>query len=307
MQNLIIEKNMKKLEKIRNTFLLALALTLVVQLKSSFLPETKAKETNTPESSFSEEPEALILNESYQKRQLVFKQTENNNYFPIHNTLQQINLDMENDDLETTTQDEPVEKTMNIQETEPLPLTNEEKKAVILEREKLTESQFHDIVCTLCGEGGGHNYDECYYTTSTLMNHKRSKSITSEVSKKYGENMGNNLYTLIIFPGHFAAYYDANYDRYNALSEEELTSLPGYQAIIDCLYSNEPAHNYLCFCSPQTKNLSGKQQFYEGGNYYYLELPECDTIPEEERTSYAYGEEAQQLYNTETQSLTLTK
>lgn len=175
-------------------------------------------------------------------------------------------------------------------------LTNEEKKEIIKIREKLTESQFHDIVCTMCGEGGGQSYEEVYNVTTTLLNHKRSRGLVRDSEKVFGENTGNNLFALMTVPGHFVAYSDANYDRYNNLSEEELTSLPGYQAVIDVLYENNPTHNYIQFRSPQT-GING-EQLTPNGNIYFSALKEDDIIAKEEMLAYAFGAEGQELYGT---------
>ncbi len=188
--------------------------------------------------------------------------------------------------------------TENNETKEPKELTNAEKKAIILTNQKITETQFQEFIRTVFAEGGGSYYDECYNVTSTILNRKKSIAFTTDASKSFGKNLGFNIYCLLTAPHQFSGYKDANYYYWDNFDQEYLESLPGYQAIIDCLYTEQTSHDYLSFkgigCNPE-----GKVQLCTPyGNYYHNQLKEEDTIPLTEQITYPYGEEAENLYNT---------
>ena len=188
-------------------------------------------------------------------------------------------------------EDMPIEEEVLEEKVE---LTQEEKIDLVLEQAKLTTDQLKELICTTFGEAGTE-YEECYNVTSIFVNRTHSYAFVNQTNNCLGENAGYNVYAQMRTPGQFVAYEAYWYNYFMDLEPEELASYPGYDAVLDCLLSNSPSHDYLAFKSAGS-SPSGKEQLTEGGNRYHRHMTEDDTIPEEERLVVAYGELARSLY-----------
>ena len=151
-------------------------------------------------------------------------------------------------------------------------ISTDEKIKIILERYNLTKEQFDVIAAIVLAESKANSYDDAYCVINTIFNRINSKSWTSWVSSIYGDEVGNNLYYQATCPNQFVVYDEGIY-----LDYVNRTDLPGYQAVIDLLYSEETRHNYLSFVA-NGNSKKDKVQFVENGNLYYNELSEDDVI-----------------------------
>lgn len=160
------------------------------------------------------------------------------------------------------------------QYSEEIELTNEEKLAIILEMYNITEEQFNEIVATVIGEAAPDSYEDAYAVINVLYNRLRSYKWHNSVDNLRGPDGGYNIYYQLIQTGQFEIYYNGAYKLY---LNEDMYYTPGYQAVIDMLYSQVVMHNYLNFTSKNGKR-EGKVQFVDGGNLYYSSLKEEDII-----------------------------
>ncbi len=165
----------------------------------------------------------------------------------------------------------------------------EEKIDYILEKYNLTEEQLLITICTILAEAKHHDinnpseedYIECYIdayaTTTTIYNRTKSSCWVNECNRIMGEGTGTNIYYQTTLNGQFEGYL-GNY--YQDFLNTDLLQEPGYYAIIDCLYTEDIMHNYLCFRS-YTSDEEGKIQFVNKGNRYFSELKVEDLIIEQ--------------------------
>lgn len=160
------------------------------------------------------------------------------------------------------------------QYSEEIELTNEEKLEIILEMYGITEKQFNEIVATVIGEAAPDSYEDAYAVINVLYNRLRSYKWHNSVDNLRGPDGGYNIYYQLIQTGQFEIYYNGAYKLY---LNEDMYYTPGYQAVIDMLYSQVVMHNYLNFTSKNGKR-EGKEQFVDGGNLYYSSLKEEDII-----------------------------
>lgn len=159
-----------------------------------------------------------------------------------------------------------------LRESTPREVSIDEKINIILERYDLTKEQFDIITAIVLAESKANSYDDAYCVINTIFNRINSKNWTSWVSSIYGSDLGNNLYYQATCPNQFVVYDEGIY-----LDYVNRTDLPGYQAVIDLLYTEEVRHNYLSFVANGC-NKNNKVQFVENGNLYYNELSEDDMI-----------------------------
>lgn len=164
------------------------------------------------------------------------------------------------------TQNEPQKKISTTQ------ITNDAKIGIILEKYNLTKEQFDVVVAIVLAESKAESYDDAYGVINTIFNRTNSEKWTSWVSSIFGNELGKNLYYQAICPNQFVVYANGTYlDYINA------NNLPGYQAVIDFLYTKEIKHIYLSFVANGCDE-SDKEQLVENGNLYYNELDEADAI-----------------------------
>lgn len=151
-------------------------------------------------------------------------------------------------------------------------LTNDAKIGIILEQYNLTKEQFDIITAIVLAESKANSYEDAYCVINTIFNRTNSEKWSSWVSNIFGNGLGNNLYYQVICPSQFVVYDSGIYLNYMNAS-----GLPGYQAVIDFLYTKEKKHNYLSFVANGSDD-SDKVQLVENGNLYYNELTEEDAI-----------------------------
>ncbi len=150
-----------------------------------------------------------------------------------------------------------------------------EKEIVVRYKFELADdTRWKKVVCTLMGEEGT-KYNHMYEAVSCLLN----RYDCYEKGRKY-----NNVYDLLITSGEFTAYGGKNYQEYYVLSMEKLKTYPSYEAIIDCLFSETPNHNFLQF---RDGGRSGQGvKLSEGGDRFFCPVSEGDYKPMEERRYY---------------------
>lgn len=153
-------------------------------------------------------------------------------------------------------------------------LTNEEKVSIILEKYKLTAEEF-DILCAITlREAAALSYDDAYAVINTVYNRTLSKLFHIDCEKFFGKDAGYSLYYQAIMPGQFVVYEEGYYKEKLGVKDE-----PGYQAIIDFLYTEETKHDFLQFRANFCE-VSDSTQFVADGNKYF------DPIELEERLDY---------------------
>lgn len=172
------------------------------------------------------------------------------------------------------TVDEFVEMPETEKITKPKILTNEEKISVILERENITREQFDIIVATVIGEAAPNSYDDAYAVINTFYNRKTSKVWINEMLRATGVDNGDNLYAQITLDNQSTVYTSGGYLKFLGI-----TDVPGYQAVIDFLYTLESMHEFLCFYA-SFGDIPDSVQFVEGGNWYYSKMLESDRVEE---------------------------
>lgn len=176
-------------------------------------------------------------------------------------------------EIEMTNYDEIIKaktKEIVIEEVE---LTNEEKLAIILEKENLTEDEFKVILACVIAEAKPC-YEDAYAVINTLYNRTRSSKWILSVENKYGEGTGTSIYYQCINPGQFGVYANGRYEKYLYSDNKDLEA---YQAVIDFLYTKDLMHDYLNFVSA-TSDPTGKCQFISGGNQYYNQISPDDLV-----------------------------
>ncbi len=171
-------------------------------------------------------------------------------------------------------------------------LTNDEKLAIILKKYDVTAEQFDTIVATILAEATFGNYNEAYNIAGIFLNRIFSYTYSNQVEQYYGEGTGQNIYYHCIIPGNFQVYENGMYLKF--YQNEEVKNYVGYQAIIDCFYSEEVPHNYVGIALPG----SGYGPILEGCNIeFYFPISELDVIPLEERITYKIMHEEEEKNN----------
>lgn len=198
---------------------------------------------------------ATELNNKVTEKETKTISFENPNNFEFYNVLKGIDLES----IKNSVTKEP---------------TNEEKIAVILERENLSKEQFDEIVATVNGEAAPGSYDDAYAVINTFYNRKTSKTWIAEMIRATGVDNGDNLYAQITLINQSEVYTNGSYKQYLGI-----TDIPAYQAVIDFLYTLEPMHDYLCFYASYG-DIPNSVQFVENGNWYYSLMPAEDKVIE---------------------------
>ena len=159
-------------------------------------------------------------------------------------------------------------------------LTNIEnaiKLSCIFKKHQLTYEQFDVIVSGVLSEAKANSYTDSYAVINTMYNRTKSKRWVNYTNKIMGENTGYSIYYQCIFPYQFV---DFKSNRYLNFYKMDKRDLPGYQAVIDFLYTEEVMHSYLSYLS-RNHPAEGREQFVNRGNWYYNELTKEDMLEEE--------------------------
>lgn len=257
------ERKELKILKILKGKPMCLALTLVVM--TSYAKTADAKAADVISSDFVQE---FIDYSNY---------TSNTTTSTISSDFTQEFIDYSNYTSSTTTNNNEELTTDEVTTAvdEVVELTNEEKLAIILERENLTSSQFAEILATVIGEAEANSYDDAYAVINTFYNRKISKTWIEEVLRVTGVDNGDNLYAQITLENQSSVYTSGSYKLYLGI-----TDVPAYQAVIDFLYTLESKHNYLNFYASYG-TINNSVQFSENGNWYYNAMPEEDRVEED--------------------------
>lgn len=150
-----------------------------------------------------------------------------------------------------------------------------EKEIVVRYKFELADdTRWKKVVCTLMGEEGT-KYNHMYEAVSCLLN----RYDCYEKGRKY-----TNVYDLLITSGEFTAYGGEHYQEYYVLSMDKLKTYASYEAIIDCLFSETPNHNFLQFRDGGRPGQGVKLS--EGGDRFFCPVAEDDYKPMEERRYY---------------------
>ncbi len=157
-------------------------------------------------------------------------------------------------------------------------LSNAKKLDFILQDYGITKEQFIEVAATVLAEAAS-NYEDQYHVTSTMLNRLCNTRWTGYISQLLGEDKGDNLYYQVTCPGQFTAYRGELY--YQMIDLD----LDKYQAVLDCLASEEASHNYLSFKSYE---VTGSERLAPNGNYYHEYFDESER---KERKHYMVEEE----------------
>ena len=172
---------------------------------------------------------------------------------------------------------EPLENTSEpLSEEELKQIENEEKVNIILIKYGITKEQFDVIVACVLMEALDKSYTDAYAVVSTMYNKIITQKYIDYCNRFMGEGTGENIYYQCIFPNAYVVYQNGMYKRVYQM--EGIEKEPGYQAVVDCLYSEMPMHNYVGF---QAGAIG--EQFVEGGNIYHIDILEEEVLPLEER------------------------
>lgn len=155
-------------------------------------------------------------------------------------------------------------------------LTKEEKIKYILDKYNLTEYQFKVICGVVLSEAESNSYEDAYAVINTIYNRTITQSWVYEINKIRGENAGRSLYYQAIHPNQFVVYQEGFY-----LGMVGITDVPGYQAIIDFLYTEDAIHEYLSFRSCDSNLVVSYEQFSSNGNKYFNLIRDEDRISDE--------------------------
>jgi len=141
--------------------------------------------------------------------------------------------------------------------------TREEKVAYILKKYNLTEYQFNVLSAIVLSEAESNSYNDAYAVINTIYNRTHSKSWVKFISNKFGKDTGGSLYYQAIAPNQFVVYQHGTYKKH--LNN---TTVVGYDAIIDFLYTEDILHNYLSFRAHNIKRANSAAFSSKGNNYF---------------------------------------
>ncbi len=153
-----------------------------------------------------------------------------------------------------------------------LAYSKEDKYNIILKKYNLSKNEFNVLKAIVLSEAKGGSYDDAYAVINTIYNRTHAKNWVRSVNKKFGKGKGNSLYYQAISPGQFTVYSSGTYKRRLGID-----SGPGYDAIIDFLFSEELLHNYLSFRASSIK-VKGSESFSNKGNNYFNLLKDKNRI-----------------------------
>ena len=151
-------------------------------------------------------------------------------------------------------------------------LTNEDKKAYILDYYNLSDYEFSVLCGIVLSEAQAGSYTDAYAVINTIYNRTHSKSWVNYISDIYNKSVGDNLYYQATAPNQFTVYKSGRYKK-----QMNNTKSDGYQAILDFLYSEETLHDYLSFRSHHIK-IKNSEAFSPKGNNYFNLLDEKNRI-----------------------------
>lgn len=155
-------------------------------------------------------------------------------------------------------------------------LTNEEKIETILDKYGLSKEEFDVLSAIVLAEAEANSYEDAYAVINTIYNRTITQSWVYEINKIRGENAGRSLYYQAIHPNQFVVYQEGFY-----LGMVGITDVPGYQAIIDFLYTEDAIHEYLSFRSCDSNLVVSYEQFSSNGNKYFNLIRDEDRISDE--------------------------
>lgn len=169
-----------------------------------------------------------------------------------------------------------------------------EKVNFILDKYNLTSKQF-DVLCAIVmAEAKYNSYEDAYAVINTIYNRTISKEQSSYISRAFKVD-GTNLYYQATAKGQFVVYEHGSYKKYLGVR-----NMPGYQAVVDFLYSGKIMHNYLFFRDQginlgkrglseykegSNPNKTWRQFVKNGGNKYFGPLQQDDILEKEEGRS----------------------
>ena len=171
----------------------------------------------------------------------------------------------------------------------------DEKIQYILTKYGLTEEEFNILTSIILAEARPYDleseenyiysYLDAYATTNTIYNRIHSITWSTYIDSIMGEGLGTNPYYQSICNGQFSVYASGDYQKYLDMDK---TELPGYQAAIDMLYTENIIHNRLNFVasfyfdhldeSSKEKACQKRTHFVPNGNWYGGELSEEDVL-----------------------------
>jgi len=151
-------------------------------------------------------------------------------------------------------------------------ITKEDKIDYILEQYNLTEYQFKVLCGVVLSEAQANSYEDAYAVINTIYNRTQSKSWVKFINNRYGKDRGKSLYYQVIAPSQFTVYQSGRYKK-----NMNITTSPGYEAIIDFLYTEDLIHNYLSFRSHNIK-IKNSESFSNKGNNYFNILKDENRI-----------------------------
>ncbi len=157
---------------------------------------------------------------------------------------------------------------------EPKEPDNEEKKEAVLSEYNLTSEQFDVLASCVLAESKAECYQDAYAVINTMYNRTISNNWINYVNNIMEGQNGSSIYYQCICPGQFVVYQSKAYLEF---LNQDRTALPGYQAIIDFLYTKNSMHDFLSFRSSSAK-APGRTQFVKGGNWYFNNLTSADRV-----------------------------
>lgn len=130
-------------------------------------------------------------------------------------------------------------------------------------------------VCLL--EAGENMYDGCFDVASVFINRITDISCINFVNGRYAPGTGTNIYAQAVCPAQFTV----SKTKIKQLINDGMTQYKGYYAVLDCLYSGIPSHNYTRFVAPHLKQ-SYMVQLSPRGDYFFSVSKSENKIPLEE-------------------------
>lgn len=145
-------------------------------------------------------------------------------------------------------------------------INNEFKKNYILDYYNLTNEQFRILCGIVLSEAKSKSYEDAYAVINVIYNRTHDKMWVKWISNSYGKDKGYSLYYQAIMPRQFVVYEKGSY-----LKNVGNIKSPGYQAILDFLFTEDTMHEYLSFRARYV-HVKGSVQFVEGGNNYFNKM-----------------------------------
>lgn len=137
----------------------------------------------------------------------------------------------------------------------------------------MTLDELKTIIGIVIAEAKKGDYVDGYAVTSVLWN--RTHNI------RWVNSFGDTLYEQATASGQFVVFEEGHYKSFIDTTEGEV-----FDAIMDCLETEDVMHNYLSF---RGKQSDYGVAFVEGGNKYFEEFLEEERIIEEEELKLQLG------------------